>query len=248
MSKKAQVTLFIILAIAIVIVLLIIFFPGIKTIVFPSTPQENIKGCVEDAANEVIETIALQGGSLNPENHILFQGDKIGYLCYTNEYHKKCVMQKPLLKQDIEEEILSHVAPKAKTCIQNLKSQLERGGSTVSLKSVNTEISIVPNAIKITVDSPMTVTKESTASYNTFRGEIRSNLYDLIMISSSIANWEARFGDSDTLTYMLYYPDIKVEKKKQGDGSTIYILTDRVTNEKFVFASRSLVLPPGYVG
>lgn len=73
-------------------------------------------------------------------------------------------------------------------------------------------------------------------------------MYDLIMIASSIANYEAKYGDADSLTYMLYYPDIKVEKKEQSDGSRVYILTNKPTNEKFIFASRSIVWPPGYVG
>ena len=64
------------------------------------------------------------------------------------------------------------------------------------------------------------------------------------MLTSSILNWEARYGDSDIATYMTYYPNIKVEKYKQGDGSKIYILSSE--KDKFVFASRSLSWPAGY--
>jgi hypothetical protein len=46
---------------------------------------------------------------------------------------------------------------------------------------------------------------------------------------------------------MIYYPSLKVEKKKQGEGSTVYILTDRDTDEKFYFAVRSLAIPPGFI-
>ena len=45
---------------------------------------------------------------------------------------------------------------------------------------------------------------------------------------------------------MNYYHDLNVEKKKQSDGSTIYILTDRNNENKFQFASRSVAWPPGY--
>jgi hypothetical protein len=47
---------------------------------------------------------------------------------------------------------------------------------------------------------------------------------------------------------MLYYPNIKIEKKKLGEGSTVYILTNRETLDKFVFASRSVVIPAGITG
>jgi len=45
---------------------------------------------------------------------------------------------------------------------------------------------------------------------------------------------------------MTYYRDLKVEKKKQTDGSTVYILTKMDSGDKFQFASRSVAWPPGY--
>lgn len=244
--KRAQLTLFIILAIAIVAILLVIFYPRIKTIFVPSAPQNYVAGCVEDAAGEVLEKIALQGGALEPENYILYENNKIEYACYTNEYLKKCVMQKPFLKQDIEQEIKAYVEPRADACVKTLKQNLEKGGATVTTGDIDTEVLIIPGAIQINVNADMKVTKESTSSYKTFKGSIKSGLYNLLMISSSIANWEARYGEAESLTYMLYYPNIKVEKKAQGEGSTIYILTDNVLGDKFQFASRSLVFPEGY--
>lgn len=248
MSKKAQLTIFIILAIAIVAVLLVLFLPRIKTFISPASPENYVKGCIEDKMQEdnIIERISLQGGSLEPKNYILYQSNKVDYVCYTDEYLKKCMMQKPVLKQEIESEINGYVAPVAESCINKLKKQLEDKGSSVSLGKIVSSVSINPDAILIDVNAQMSVTKEGTSSYNKFRINIQSKLYDLIMISSSIANWEARYGDSESMAYMLYYPNIKVEKKKQGDGSTIYILTHRISNDKFQFASRSLVIPEGY--
>jgi len=54
------------------------------------------------------------------------------------------------------------------------------------------------------------------------------------------------FGDAETTTYMNYYRDLKVEKKKKTDGTTVYIITDRNDGNKFQFASRSIAWPPGY--
>ncbi len=108
------------------------------------------------------------------------------------------------------------------------------------------KVEIVPNNIKTSV-SGFTFTKGETGEkYDKFVASYKSELYDLLMLATSILNWEARYGDSDITTYMTYYPNVKVEKYKQGDGSTIYILTDRPTEDKFVFASRSLAWPAGY--
>jgi len=247
-NKKGQLTIFIILAVVIVVILLILFYPRLKNIVSGPDVTEDIKKCAEDAAEEVLEKIAVQGGSLEPENYILYQDNKVDYVCYTNEYYKKCTMQKPLLKQDIEKEINDYVKPKAESCIESLKQQLEGRGNSVSVKEINIETSIVPNSIIVTLNAPMSITKSTTSTFNKFKVSIKSELYDLVMIASSISNYEARYGDADTLTYMLYYPDIKVEKKEQSDGSRVYILTSKLTGEKFIFASRSIAWPPGYIG
>ena len=49
------------------------------------------------------------------------------------------------------------------------------------------------------------------------------------------------------LDYMQLYRGIRVEKLEQTDGTKIYILTNKETEDVFQFASRSLVFPPGLV-
>jgi len=75
---------------------------------------------------------------------------------------------------------------------------------------------------------------------------VNNNIYELSAIAESILNSEADYGDVEVTVYMDYYTDLKVEKQKQSEGTTIYILTDRNTGDKFQFASRSIVWPPGY--
>ena len=82
-------------------------------------------------------------------------------------------------------------------------------------------------------------------SYEKFEVKKKSKIYSLLMLATSILNWEARYGDSDITTYMIYYPNVKVEKYKQSDGSKIYILSD-ISGDKFNFATRSLSWPAGY--
>ena len=247
-ERKGQITLFVIIAIVIIVILAIILYPRIKSTFSSASPQDYIKECTEKATEEALQTITLQGGSLNPENYVLYQGNKIEYICYTNKYYEKCVMQKPLLRQSIEQEINTYIQPKVEKCIGDLKQQLEKKGSVVTVGQVNVGTSLTKNFIFVDIDVPLTITDESTSSFTEFRVDIRSNLYDLVMIASSIANWEARYGDSNSLSYMLYYPNIRVEKLKQDEGSTIYSLTDKDTQDKFTFASRSIAWPPGTFG
>lgn len=261
-DKRGQITIFVILAIAIVIVLLLLFLgrDGFTSLIRGKAPVEQIKDCAEDYVREVAEVISIQGGSLEPEFYYSYKGEKIEYLCYTEENYKQCVMQKPLLKQGIEREIKNYIEPKIKGCINGVKTDLEKDGYRVDVGDVNVNVELVPDNILVYVKSELSLTKDSTESYKSIKTDVSSNLYEFAMIASSILNWEARYGDSETMNYMLYYPSIKVEKKIQGDGTKIYILSARGSSDsiylpadtnsldKFRFAVRSVVIPSGITG
>ena len=246
-SRCSQVTLWIIIAIVIVAAIILLFYLRIpQKLLLPSTPNVQLKDCVEKDLQDAVELISLRGGSINPVNSIMYSGEKVEYLCYTNQYYKTCVMQQPLLKQHVEREILEYIKPTVKECTNTLKENLRSKGYNIGEGKQDVSVEIEPNDIKIIV-SGFSVVKEDTAEkYDKFTITEKSKIYDLIMLTTSILNWEARYGDSDITTYMIYYPNIKLEKYKQEDGSKIYRITDRNTQEKFVFATRSLSWPAGY--
>jgi hypothetical protein len=90
--------------------------------------------------------------------------------------------------------------------------------------------------------------KEETQTFKDFEIDVQSEMYDLLFISHSIVDYEATYGDSETTLYLQYYPDLRIDKTKLSDGSKIYRVSNVVTGEYFVFASRSLSWPPGYIG
>ena len=248
--NKAQVTLFVILALAIIIVLILLFVgkDKIGTLITSKSPIEQVRECVDEPLERALDIISVQGGSLDPGNYYLYQGNKIEYLCYTEENYKQCVMQKPLLKQSIEKELESYLQPRVKNCINAVKTSLQKKGYSVSSKNPEIDVQLIPNTILVDIKPDLQITKDKTESYKSIKTDYTSQLYSLVMIASSILNWEARYGDSETMNYMLYYPSMKVEKKKQGEGSTVYILTERNSLDKFMFASRSMALPAGISG
>ena len=249
-SKRSQATIFIILALAIVVVLFLLLTGGgdLTAIFKPASPIQQIRICAQEATQEVVDVLALQGGSMNPENYYLYQGNKIEYLCYSEVNYERCVMQKPMLKQSIESELETYLQPRIKNCVNAVKSNLQKKGYSVSSQDPIIDVKLIPNNILIDIQANVQITKDSTESYKSIKTDYNSKLYDLIMITSSILNWEARYGDAESTTYMIYYPSIKVEKKKQGDGTTVYILTDKLNLDTFQFASRSVILPTGFTG
>ena len=161
-SKKAQLSVFIILGIIIVIALavLLLFRGNIKKIISPPGVQEYITDCAQQGVAEALEKVEKQGGSINPENTILYQDNETEYLCYTEDYYSRCVMQKPFLKQSIEEEIASYAEPKIRECFKSMESKLESSGSKVQVNHVKVETSLVPHSVSITIRAPTTITRE----------------------------------------------------------------------------------------
>ncbi len=97
--------------------------------------------------------------------------------------------------------------------------------------------------VKVEIDAPTSV---GDVSFSKFNVELNSPLYDSLMISTSLVQLEAKYGDSDSSEIMFYYPDYYIEKLKQGDGTTLYSVRNKVFGSNFRFASRSLVWPAGY--
>ncbi len=250
-EKRGQVTIFIIIAIIIVALAFLIysFYPQIKSTLGgeEKNPPSYIQTCLEDEIKDIADKLSLQGGSLNPENYILYKDEKIEYLCYTTEYYKPCTVQQPALKQHIELEIKNEIEESVKFCFASLKSSYEKKGYSVDLKSGDRRIELFPQRIVSTFDYSLTLTKgEDTQSYDSFVVMLNNNLYELTAIASSIIEWETLYGDSEPQTYMTYYPHLKVERLGDGDGGKVYILTNRDTGDKLQFAVRSQVWPAGY--
>ena len=249
-NKKGQVTIFIIIAIIIIIggILIYMFYPQIKTIFGfeVDNPSAFIQECLEEKIVNDLGLLSLQGGSLEPEHYILYDNEKVEYLCYTGEYYKTCVVQQPMLKNHIEAEIKESIQERVTECFDNLEKNYLGKNYIVELKGNGIEIELLPKRVIATSNRSLVLTKDGTETYDSFEVIVHNNIYELVSVANSIIKWETSLGDSETTIYMNYYHDLKVEKKKQSDGSTVYILTDRNNGNKFQFASRSIAWPPGY--
>lgn len=251
MNKRGQVTLFVILALIIVVAGVLIWkvIPSIKSEsgLDVNNPQGYIQTCVEDSLEEAVEILAPQGGSIEPEHYYMYFGDNIEYLCYSNNYYQTCTVQQPLLKNHIESEIEEYISDVVDECFNSLKESYQNKNYVTSLKPGEMKVELLPKRIAATFNYSLAISKgEDSQDYEQFNVFVNNNIYELISIANSIVDWESTYGDAETTIYMTYYPDLKVEKKKQSDGTTIYIITDRNTEDLFQFASRSMAWPPGY--
>jgi len=254
-EKRGQVTIFVIIAIVIVAGIVLFFTitqqgKNLTQQIFGSQEinvEQSLKDCLQ--TNEIkdsINSVLLRGGTNEPKLYYQYQGEQIEYLCYTNQYYQTCYMQKPLLINYVENEIKKSIENEIDSCVRTLQEDLTSKGYTLSSRNYDYSIDLANKNIIIKIDYDLSVTKEDVQRFNGFEIDIPSSAYKLVSLSTSLLNYEARYGDADPLQYMILYPGVKVEKYKQSDGTTIYILTDRNTNDKFQFAVRSLAWPPGY--
>jgi len=248
LNKRGQLTIFIIVAVVILsVILVLLFYPKIKVAISGDlNPDSYLAKCIEPAIKPKLDLMAKQGGYLNPEGFLFYQNTRIKYLCYTPEFYKVCQVQQPMIKAHVEQELTKVVADKAKICMDNLKKEYESRGYSVMVGKSDYKVEMVPGKIRINFEMPMSITKETTQTYKEFNADLNSQMYDLLMIAQSIVEFESTLGDSETLIYMQYYPDLRVDKTKLSDGTKVYKLTNVVTKESFTFASRSLSWPPGY--
>ena len=249
-KKRGQVTIFVIVAILIVAlgILLYLFYPKMQTISKKgvSNPYDYIQTCLKDGIKNEIRDISLQGGELSPTLYYLYNNSKINYLCYTNEYYKKCVVQQPMIKKHIQDELTNSIKGNVSSCFNSMKEFYEKKGYQVSLKPGAINVQIIPKKIIIELNYSFELTKEETRKYKDFKIEINNDLYKLLGIGESIVEYETTYGDCDIAPYMIYYHDLNVQKKKQIDGTKIYIIENINTGDKFQFASRSIAWPPGF--
>jgi len=251
-KNRGQVTAYIITALVIVVLAVVLYFvyPQIQTIVGGDTePSDYMKTCLEPALEEGMDLVSRQGGYIDPEGYVMYQGNNVKYLCYTSRYYMPCYVQQPLLVPHVEKELSGYLKAKAKSCAGELRSYYEaRGYDVTGGNTAEVEVDIAPNRIGVTIDSPMTFTKDTAQDFRVFRFGKASKMYSLLMTAVSIIDFESTYGDSEVTLYMQYYPELQIRKVKAylGEGGTIYSIKNVKTGEEFTFASRSLAWPGGY--
>jgi hypothetical protein len=244
MKNRGQVTLFVIVAIVIVSAILVFFLWLQPTYLSELGGRLGFEGCVEDVVEQAIDELAPRAGFVNPGFTYFYGGEEFTYLCYTNEFYETCTVQVPFLKNVFDEEMESLIRGKVDACYDNSINELRAQGRDVVAGVVDYDVLIEPGIVRVEIEVPTSVGSQAFSRFNV---GVNSPIYDMIMIATSILQYESSLGDSDTDSLMLYYPEYVITKMKRGDGTTVYVLEDKISGIKFQFASRSLAWPAGYV-
>lgn len=243
MKKRGQVTIFIILAI-IIVAGIVSFFVWVKPTMSSSTGARfGFSGCIQNSLEDKIAELEKTGGIINPGFIYKYQDEVYPYFCYSSEYYLPCTMQVPFPDAKFEEQLEIALREEINSCYTESLEELKSQGYEVVQGDVNYDITLEQNGVKVKIDAPTIAGSQKFAKFNV---QLDTPIYEMTMIATSILQYETSYGDSDTDTLSTLYPDYKITKLKMTDGSTLYTIESKLSENKYRFATRSMVFPPGY--
>ena len=244
MEKKGQLTIFIIVAILIVSAVLIFFLWARPTFFEEGGKRIGFEGCVADAVENAIDELSETIGFVDAEFTYLYEGNEIPYVCYTGMYYETCTVQVPFLEKHFEEGIKRRIRGEVDACYEASLESLRAEGYEVSGGEVSYDVVLNPGVVKVNIRAP---TVAGSESFERFGVSFSSAIYEELMIATSILQYESEFGDADVSSMMFLYPDYIISKNKRSDGTTVYSIREKGSENKLRFASRSLAWPAGYL-
>ena len=249
-SKRSQVTIFIIIALMIVVMIAMIFVIWRKPVISISPeadPQAYIEKCTRDSVIKSLDILSPRGGSINPVNYKLYEEIPRRFLCFNQNYYHSCINQEPMLIEHIEKEITSYIELEVKACFSSLKQELEKRSYEIDEGTIDIEIELKTKKVLVTLNKKFQIKKnEETREFKQFKAQIIHPIYDLANIALEITNQESKYCNFEYIGHMVFYPQYKIEKFVAGDSAKIYTITEKSSDKKFVFAVRSCVVPPGF--
>jgi hypothetical protein len=242
-DKRGQVTLFVIIAIVVVAIVIVALIVAPK-IFKPQTskttePNSYIKDCVNPKLIDNINTLAVQGGYLNPESFITYSEEEyqVQYLCY-NSTGKPCVNQKPNLKSDIENQLTEKTRDYAYECISKLKQELDKKGNELTFCQINdieANVYLKLGKVSWNFTCPMTLktNNDETIRFEKFSYSINSALNEEVDLAREVVNAEI---DNNVANFLLEY--LEEHNYAPGKNGQVYNITfDKTeTQNLFLFA------------
>jgi hypothetical protein len=251
MNNKAQIAIWVVIAMVLVASILLYFFVNRTTITTTQVrfnPQQAIEQCAKDAVNEATDIMIPQGGFLEPNNYKLYNGTKIVYLCHTPEYFKTCINLHPMLLAEIKEQIKDYTKPKVEQCFDLMKEDAAKRNIVVELGEMKLDVSLALGRIFINITRETKITeKGATSTLKDYDFEIANSIYDLANVAKDIANGESSGCNFNYLSYMFIKQNIDIRKNTLSDYTRLYKIKDKASGKEMNIAIRSCAIPIGLV-
>jgi hypothetical protein len=249
MSKRGQITIFIIIAIVLVVIVALFFL--LRGASFTDTGDRSaaknlnpvLRLCIGDKVDEGIERLIDNGGYIAPTLKKPFQFSNednfndYTYLCY-NLNRENCIPQQPNLIVHSENEMKDYLEEDLKSCFESSLLDIVKEGYIIDQSDFNDfEVSVIDGKIEINIDAKVTTSKgDESFNQEGFEMSFKNNLYDFVNLARQIINSEAETCNFDSVAFMMQDPRINIKRVVATDDAKIYALTHSDEENKFRFA------------
>ncbi len=226
------------------------FFFGDKIKFTPSAsknPQAFMDQCIKNSIKES-ETLILQSNGFTKieDNFILYNKEKVPYLCTTAEFYTSCTPQEPAFLNSIQTLMENKVSRDAENCFIQLTDDLESSGYSVTREKSGTSIAIRKGEIFASTNNSIVLRKdEISTEIAPMQVSYSSGLFDLIKTAQTIVNYESSLCEFDLINWQRFENPVKITRFRTSDQTKIYTLTDRISDKQIKFAVRTCIMPAG---
>jgi len=222
MNKRAQVTIFVIIAILLVVSVAMIFLfrDRISPIIFPQSNEQKVKSyvesCIKDEGNFALFVLGIRGGHIKlQEPYFSTNNFNTSYLYYYGENRVPSLA-------DMEKELSSVITENLEYCTNfSIFPDL-----SIQPGDISTETTINENGVKISVQWPLVISKgDNTIQLQDFSAEFPIYLDIIQKQATSIVLMEQAHPETIDNIYLLnLYSNITFTT--YPDGTVVYILRD----------------------
>jgi len=255
MNRRAQIAVWVILAIVLVAVIILFFTLGgerditeiwepgqVDSVNAPSFMQ----ACTEEYVLEAVDIMLPQGGFVINRNSVMFNKTSVEFMCKTLTYYEPCINQHPMLIREMEEEIRDYVFPKIDGCFDELRTELEKRDGVVDFGNLEIGVELSEDRIFVKLDRHVEIEKKDTKrEYESFDIAVESPAYNLARIAIEIASQEAKNCYFEPAGYSVAYPRYDVSRYVMSEPVNIYTIYDKETGQYMLTAIRSCAIPAG---
>jgi len=251
--KRGQVSLFVIIAIFLVVAIAAFFFVFKETGISLTTrdknfdPESFVDNCVRKEVRDYIEVALPQGGFANPTDFVSYNGTNIAYSCKNINFYEPCINQHPLYISSLENELEKGVQDNVESCFLQLEDELTARDFKFSGGNISIKTTLKPGIVEVNTLRDMTITRgDLTRNFDSFKTLIRSPFYDLAFVAQEITTQEASFCYFEYVGYMLLYDRFDIRKNTLDDSTKIYSIKDKESDKTMNIALRGCAIPPGF--
>lgn len=251
MRNKAQISIFVIIALVLVSVVILAFLifrsPTISIGDEFRDPESFIDKCLRQNLRDTINVMLPQGGFISPKDYKVYNDIKVPYLCKNVNHYEACITQYPRYITRLQEELESGLRDGTEQCFFLLENELGKRNYAYSGGDFFLDVVLKPETVEAVVFRNFSLSKgDFSRDFDSFAVSLKSPLYDLGYVANEIASQEAKFCYFEYVGFNALYNDFDVKKFTMSDSTKIYTIKYKKTGDEMNIGVRGCVIPAGF--